>query len=134
MIKALLISLLLLPGIATDNPLQEQATREHKNIVVYFSGSDWCSICHQFKARVLNAPAVDSLLQQKYVYYVADFPQRKKLEASIKERNEGLADKLNKNGVFPLLVVADEHLTVQAILPGNADLKTATTVLKSHVK
>ena len=29
--------------------LTEKAHKENKNIVVYFSGSDWCSVCNKFK-------------------------------------------------------------------------------------
>lgn len=93
--------------------LQEQARQKQRNIAVYFSGSDWCASCHQFKNKVLSQPAIDSVLTQGYVFYVADFPQRRKLADSTRTLNDFLAEKLNPGGIFPSLIVADENLAIQ---------------------
>lgn len=93
--------------------LQEQARQKHRNIAVYFSGSDWCASCHKFKETILAQPMIDSLLSNGYVFYVADFPQRKKLADSTRVLNDFLAEKLNPAGIFPSLIVADENLVIQ---------------------
>lgn len=93
--------------------LREKAMEKHQNIAVYFSGSDWCSSCRQFKEKVLSQPTIDSLLNHGYVFYVADFPQRKKLPDSTRVFNDFLAEKLNPAGIFPALVLTDENLAVQ---------------------
>lgn len=99
-----------------ESGLQARAVAENKHIVVYFSGSDWCSVCHKFKKGFLSAPMVDSLLQNHFVYYVADFPQRKKLDKETTSLNEDLAERLNPDGIFPLLVIADSALNVKQII------------------
>jgi thioredoxin-related protein len=111
----LMIGVISLWAFKSDNQLdiQVRAKNEHKNIVVYFCGSDWCSICTKFKKSFLTQSPVDSLLNNGFVYYTADFPQRTKLSPSVTEFNETLAEKLNPEGEFPLLVIADENLIVK---------------------
>ncbi|RQO32283.1 hypothetical protein DBR32_01345 [Taibaiella sp. KBW10] len=123
--KSLLLSLLLLAGtINKDNDylaqFQSEAQEKNQNIAVYFSGSDWCSNCHYFKNKILNQEAVKATLDQKYIFYIADFPQRKKLPEAERKTNEALAEKLNPEGVFPLLVIVDKTFTVKTkIYKGN---------------
>ena len=38
-----------------------------------------------------------------------DFPQRKKLDVKIVERNESIAEKYNFEGVFPTLVISPQN-------------------------
>lgn len=42
-----------------------------------------------------------------FTLYQADFPYRKKLDKAHKKFNESLAEKYNKDGVFPYLVVVN---------------------------
>jgi thioredoxin-related protein len=114
--------------------LTNKAQSEHKNIAVYFSGSDWCSVCYQFKKGFLATPKVDSILTNHYVYYNADFPQRKKLVDSVLLMNEGLAEKLNADGVFPKLVVADENMKVKAIIVQGIEYNAAMNLLVVNQK
>lgn len=113
--------------------LQQRAIGEKKNIAVYFCGSDWCSSCHKFKNTVLAQPTIDSLLKQGYVFYEADFPQRKKQADSTKTLNDFLAEKLNPNGVFPALVISDENFHIKYAQYGSkANAETVLTHLKTH--
>ena len=102
--------------------LKEKALSENKNIAVYFAGSDWCSNCNKFKRELLDVPQIDSLLKNNFVYYMADFPQRIKLEKEVVATNEFLAEKLNPGGEFPVLVLTDENWSVKAkIYRGNSE-------------
>lgn len=87
----------------------EKAKAEHKNLVIYFSGSDWCSSCHAFSKRILADPLMQSTLEQKVVFYTADFPTKTKQDAALVSDNESLAAKYNANGVFPKLVVVSPN-------------------------
>lgn len=111
-----LLSLLLFVAPADQQKLSrftEQAMKEHKYIAVYFSGSDWCVHCHAFDKQVLQKASVLQLLQEHYIYYNADFPQRKKLAAEEQQLNAAWAEALNPEGLFPLLVICDEQLQVK---------------------
>ena len=99
--------------------LSKQAQTANKNIAVYFSGSDWCVNCYGFKKKYLEQESIKTILDNDFVYYNADFPQRKKLAKEIVAVNEALAEKLNPEGIFPLLVIADAQLNILSIIaPG----------------
>jgi thioredoxin-related protein len=118
----------------TITNLQSKATQSQKNIAIYFCGSDWCSVCNNFKKSFLSNPKVDSLLKNNYVYYMADFPQRTKLEKSIVELNEALAEKLNPEGHFPKLVITDEQLKIKVVIFKNEAFETAYLKLENNSK
>lgn len=135
--------LLLLPVICillvsakseTPNELQAKAIESKKNIAVYFCGSDWCSLCNNFKKSFLSNSKVDSLLKNNYVFYIADFPQRKKLEKTVVQLNESLAEKFNSEGHFPKLVIADEQLNVKAVILQSEEFVTAYSKLENNIK
>lgn len=136
--KLLSIYLLVFSFIIIDknptNDLTDRAKSENKNIVIYFSGSDWCSICIRFKKEVLNREKISQLLDNNYIYYVADFPQRKQLEATVVEKNEALAEKLNKDGVFPILAITDENLNPIKILTSKTTESELKTLLEKYTK
>ncbi len=134
MIKILITAMLFLSLPETPASLQRKAIEEHKNIVVYFCGSDWCTICHHFKNRVLNDTAVDALLQKNFIFYTADFPQRKKLPGDVVKTNEALAEKLNGEGTFPKLVVTDENYSIKAVVPTDASAEKALEILNNSIK
>lgn len=114
--KYLMIALLLM-GINSPNAivqnLESKASSEGKYIAVYFCGSDWCANCYKFKEQTLSHNEVKTLLNDNFVYYTADFPQRTKLSAEVASANDLIAEKLNDEGVFPVLVIADKNWNVK---------------------
>jgi len=83
------------------------ALENNKPIVLVFSGSDWCTPCMKLEKKVFNTEEFKEYALEKYVLLKADFPQRKKnkLSKEQQEHNNQLAEKYNKNGYFPLVVV-----------------------------
>lgn len=137
MFKYLLILLVSFNFLSTSNGFEEltkQAKSENKNIVIYFSGSDWCTICMKFKKKVLQEKEIRSLLDDNYVYYVADFPQLTQLKEAVVKKNEALAEKLNQEGFFPFLVITDENLTVKKKFTSQVSTKELTQALKLYTK
>lgn len=118
-------------GVIAD--LQSKSAAEKKNIAVYFSGSDWCTNCHKFKSQTLQLPEVESVLSNNYIYYAADFPQRKKLEAATIEANKFLADKLNPSGEFPVLVITDSNWNVLAKIYKGNEIPLVMEKLNNHI-
>lgn len=132
-----LLSLLLFIAPADQQKLKhftEQAKKEHKYIAVYFSGSDWCVHCHAFDKQVLQRASVQQLLQEHYIFYNADFPQRKKLTADEQRQNEAWAEALNPEGLFPLLVICDEQLQVKQRITRQLSAVEAEALLQEYSK
>lgn len=130
-----LLSLLLLMAPPDKQHLSrftEQASKEHKYIAVYFSGSDWCSHCHYFNNHVLQKDSIQQLINTYYVYYNADFPQRKKLPPEDKQLNDAWAEVLNPDGVFPMLIICDEQLQVKSRITRAHAIEAVTDTLKKY--
>ncbi|MFB6320655.1 thioredoxin fold domain-containing protein [Saccharicrinis sp. FJH54] len=74
--------------------------------LIYFSGSDWCKPCIKMKAELLDTDAFKQYAKD-FNLYQADFPYRTKQEKNLKKFNESLADRYDKDGQFPYLVVVN---------------------------
>ena len=87
-----------------------EAAKENKNILLVFSGSDWCAPCIKLENVVWKSDAFQEEVAKSWVVYKADFPKKKAnlLSPELSERNKKLAEKYNKNGIFPLVVLLDK--------------------------
>jgi len=99
------------PWLGDINTAVDQASKEHKLIIVNFSGSDWCGPCIRLRKEILESGLFEKYAQDHLVLVRADFPRQKKnqLPADQVKRNEALADKYNPEGKFPFTLLIDEH-------------------------
>ena len=90
---------------------KEIARREHKHILLNFSGSDWCGPCIRMHKEVFTDTSFTALAATSLVMVNADFPRSKKhqLSKTQQELNNAMADQYNARGNFPctLLLNAD---------------------------
>lgn len=93
-----------------DEALQ-LAKKEHKHILLNFSGSDWCGPCIRLHNEVFTKDAFNQLADKSLVLLNADFPRNKKnqLSAAQQKNNDNLAEKYNPQGAFPYTVLLDEN-------------------------
>ena len=93
------------------NDAKTIALKENKNIILVFSGSDWCAPCIKLDQSILQSEAFKNESGKTWVLYRADFPKKKanKLSPELTKENELLAETYNKSGIFPLLLVLDNH-------------------------
>lgn len=87
-----------------------QAKKENKNILLVFSGSDWCAPCIKLNTNVFQSELFKTE-STKWVLYNADFPKRKKnkLPTVLSEANNKLAERYNNKGYFPLVVLLNPN-------------------------
>jgi len=80
-------------------------------VVLVFQGSDWCAPCIKLKHEIWESNEFIKYAKEHYVLLLADFPKKKKnkLTEIQQEKNNQLAERYNKNGYFPLVVVLDER-------------------------
>ena len=86
---------------------KEMALKENKSIILVFSGSDWCGPCIKLDNQIWKSDEFKNYANNNYILVKADFP-RKKSNSLSKEQlthNENLAEKYNKKGYFPMVVV-----------------------------
>lgn len=87
------------------------ALKEQKPLILVFSGSDWCAPCIKLDNQIWKSTEFIEYATKSIVLVKADFP-RKKSSSFTKEQlthNEMLAEKYNKKGYFPLVVIFDAH-------------------------
>ena len=87
------------------------ATNEKKPIILVFQGSDWCAPCIKLDREVWSTDTFKKYAGKNYVMLLADFPRRKKnlLSEAQTEANAVLAEKYNKQGYFPFVVVLNSE-------------------------
>tara|TARA_R100000789_G_scaffold29003_1_gene32481 strand:- start:625 stop:1065 length:441 start_codon:yes stop_codon:yes gene_type:complete len=114
--KFLSVALLFLATITTVNAQEWQtdfakakeiATKEDRPIILVFQGSDWCAPCIKLDREVWSTEDFKTYAKKHYVMLQADFPRKSKNELSEAQTkaNAKLAEKYNKNGIFPFVVV-----------------------------
>lgn len=95
----------------TFDEAKMMATKENKNIVLVFSGSDWCAPCMKLEKKIWMSTEFMAEAEKSWVTYKADFPKKKanQLTPELTEQNKKLAEKYNKGGSFPLVVLLDKN-------------------------
>ncbi|VAW10617.1 Thioredoxin Disulfide Isomerase [hydrothermal vent metagenome] len=89
---------------------KEIAANENKTIVLVFQGSDWCAPCIRLDREVWSTDTFKAYAKDNFVMLQADFPRKKKnaLPEIQAVENAELAEKYNKKGIFPFVVVMDK--------------------------
>ena len=90
---------------------QKQAKATHKQILINFSGSDWCGPCIRLRKEILESETFEQYAAANLLLVRADFPRQKKnqLPKEQVKLNESLAEVYNKDGKFPFTVLVDEN-------------------------
>jgi len=110
-----ILFLMLIPPSITwlgdFNSATSEAAKEHKLILINFSGSDWCGPCIRLRKEILESSTFEDYAKEHLVLVRADFPRQKKnqLDAAQVKRNEALADKYNPDGKFPFTLLVDKN-------------------------
>ena len=87
-----------------------EAVKDNKNILLVFSGSDWCAPCIKLDKVVWQSDEFKLESEKNWVIYKADFPKKKanQLSPELTENNNKLAEKYNKDGSFPLVILLNK--------------------------
>lgn len=88
-----------------------QAKKEHKLVLLDFTGSDWCSWCKKLDEETFSKPEFAEYAQKNLVLVEVDFPVHKEQSAELKDANEALQKKYNVTS-YPTLVVLKPDGTV----------------------
>lgn len=103
-----IVSALLVSGWGNDlEDAKKTAEKDHKLILVSFSGSDWCIPCIRMHKEIFESNTFKDYAETDLVLVNADFPRLSKnsLSKDEQKKNEKLADKYNPEGIFPLTLL-----------------------------
>jgi thioredoxin-related protein len=86
------------------------AEKEHKYILLNFSGSDWCGPCIRLKKELFESGVFMQMADTQLVLVNADFPRNKKNQPTPAQQkiNDETADKYNPLGKFPFTLLLNE--------------------------
>lgn len=101
----------------------KKAKRNKKPIIIYFSGSDWCSPCKKLDADFFHS---QKFLDQskKFNLVLVDLPHRIDIISSKqRKKNEILMRKYNKGKSFPMVVFMNYNGNVKEKIKGYSFLR-----------
>jgi thioredoxin-related protein len=111
------------------------ARQSGKKVMLIFSGSDWCIPCIQFNKTILSDSSFLHFADDHLVLLEADFPQRKKIAASLRLQYDSLAAAFNPDGAFPHVVLLSPEKTLMTDVPVRQQSPDAfITTLKQLLK
>ena len=86
---------------------KQAAAAEGKDLLIDFTGSDWCGWCIKLRKEVFDLDAFKTAAPKNFVLVEIDFPQNKtKLTKETQEQNAKLQTQFGIQG-FPSIVLAD---------------------------
>jgi len=117
-----------------ENAMQT-AEQTDKNVLIYFTGSDWCPPCKMLKTDLFDS-AEFIALSQNYVLLYIDIPMNKDLlSAEQLAHNKKLSSKLNQKGSVPLIKILDKKgklLDKYAGYSMNGDTRYHIELIQKH--
>jgi thioredoxin-related protein len=84
-----------------------QAKKEHKLVLLDFTGSDWCGWCKKLDAETFTKAEFSDYAAKHLVLVTLDFPAQKPQAAELKEANKALQEKYSVDG-YPTLILLDQ--------------------------
>ncbi len=94
-------------GWVTDfEAAKKTANEDKKDLLVDFTGSDWCGWCIKLNEEVFSKEPFKAATKDQFVMVELDFPRKKELDAKLKEQNEALQKKFQVQG-FPTIMLCD---------------------------
>jgi protein disulfide-isomerase len=86
------------------NKAVDTARVEHKDILLDFTGSDWCPWCIKMDQEVLNTREFKDYADKNLVLVLVDFPQGKQPPQNVQDQNAALQSQFGAEG-FPTFIL-----------------------------
>jgi len=88
------------------NQALQTAKAQNRNVLMDFTGSDWCPYCIQMEKEVLSQPQFEDYASKNLVLLLVDFPQSKQLPQKVQDQNNMLQQRYGVEG-FPTFLLVD---------------------------
>lgn len=95
----------------------DKAKNNGKPLVLFFTGSDWCSWCSKLEKEVFESQEFAELAGNEYVFLMLDFPLYTALTPQLSAQNKQLQKKYDIRS-FPTLVILDSAAQQQIGVTG----------------
>ncbi len=116
MLRILSLLVLLVPlAFSAEGPwmtdfeaAKAKAKAEGKDLLIDFTGSDWCHWCVKLKEEVFDHDSFVSGASKSFIFVELDFPRKKELDPKLKAQNEKLRDQFKIEG-YPTIILANHE-------------------------
>jgi thiol-disulfide isomerase/thioredoxin len=101
---------------------RKQAAQQNKDLLIDFTGSDWCPPCIALHKNVFSKAEFTRQMSQHYVFITLDFPRDKSKQAAKTITQNAQLNKRYKIRGFPTIILADasgKSYDTQVGYPGN---------------
>lgn len=88
---------------------KEKSQKQNKNIILVFSGSDWCAPCMKLEKNIFSSDEFTSYASDNWILLKADFPKKKKNRLSEEQQKHNGELASTYRGTFPLIVVLNAY-------------------------
>jgi thioredoxin-related protein len=82
------------------------AAKDGKDLLLEFTGSDWCPYCIELRQKVFDTPEFKKEAPKSFVLVELDFPNNVKQSDQIRQQNAQLAETYGVGG-YPTMVLTD---------------------------
>ncbi|MEC7840449.1 MAG: thioredoxin family protein [Chlamydiota bacterium] len=82
----------------------EQSKMESKPVILFFTGSDWCTWCKKLEEESLDTNEFAQSAGDKFIFLLLDYPMRSRQTAGLIEQNKQLQQKFEVKS-FPSLIL-----------------------------
>lgn len=135
---ALGLAAMIAPAFAAEwttdlEAARSKAAAEGKELLLDFTGSDWCGWCIRLRKDVLNQPEFESYAADKFVLVEIDIPQNPKFDPALRARNEKLCEQYKVNGFPTIMVLTPEGQVAGGFCGGRASFAAAKPALDTAV-
>ena len=83
-----------------------EAKSSSKPIVLFFTGSDWCTWCIKLEEEALSTQEFSDAVGDKFIFVKLDFPLSGSQDPQIRSQNKQLQQKYNIHG-YPTILLVD---------------------------
>ena len=89
----------------TDYPRAlARAQAEHRNVFLFFTGSDWCGWCKRLDGEILSTAEFKDYAKAKLILVKLDYPRQLEQPDALKHQNKALAGQYKIRG-YPTVIV-----------------------------
>lgn len=112
----------------------EQAKKENKPLLLFFTGSDWCGWCKKMHQEIFSSPDFAQAVGSNFVFVEVDFPMNKQLPSDVAQQNAMLKQKYGITGYPTVIILSSDgnFIAETGYRPGGG--KAYADYLKQFIK
>lgn len=123
-----------LSWVTDFNQAQKEAEASHKPMLLYFTGSDWCSECNKFKINILENYDFAQEIKDKFIFVIVDFPLNHTLASGQAQSNKALKERFKIVGLPTLVLLLPSGNAISMAAPSSIPPKRLATILLSETE